>query len=399
MKHKLGLTDEFPYFKQSSLIYLDTAATSQKPQIVLDRLMDFYIHENANVHRGVYQRAQVATQAYEGVRDKVAQWIGAKDRSEIIFNAGTTTGLNWLAQGLVKNKLKQGDVIVTSPLEHHSNLVPWQVLAKESGAMLEFFTLNKDFQVDLDNIQFEGPVKAVAIQMVSNVLGVRQDIKKICQWAHEQGALVIVDAAQALAHHPVDVQALGVDALCFSGHKMYGPTGVGVAYLNQKHHQDCQPMLYGGEMIHKVDCQTSTYKQAPWKFEGGTPAIAQVVGLGAAIDFIQSIGMTKIENYIEDLTQRVLEGLASIEGVDIYHGQSGIVSYNIQGVHPHDAATAYDLESIAVRAGHHCAQPLMRVLDQAATLRVSLGIYNTESEIQHLIETTRKVRDFFHEFS
>lgn len=395
---------DFPFLSKDPsakpYLYLDTAATSQKPQVVLDRMMAYYVHENANVHRGVYQRAQVATQAYEGVRQQVADFIKSPSSRDIIFTSGTTAGLNFLAQSLLKPRLKAGDIILTTPLEHHSNLVPWQVLAQEKGAKLEYLPLTEDFQVDLSALdQVQGTnVKALVIHHISNVLGVQQPIQQLAQWVHEKGGLIIVDGAQAVAHHPVDVAKLGVDAYCFSGHKMYGPTGVGVTYLKADHHETCLPFFYGGEMINRVGLDQSDYKESPWKFEGGTPPIAQVVGLGAAIDFLKAHEPMERETYIQGLSQALAGGLKDLKGVTVYGAGAGIVSFNIDGVHPHDATSAYDLEGIAIRAGHHCAQPLMRYLGVGATLRASFGLYNQRADIDRFLEVTMKVRDFFHEF-
>lgn len=395
----------FPILNQEingePLIYFDNAATSQTPISVVDAMVAYYQTDNANIHRGVHALAERATQAYEGTRQKVAQWLNAQHTEEIIFNRGTTEGLNFLAQGLVEPQLNEGDLILTTKLEHHSNLVPWQEVCQWTGASLEFLPLSADWTVDLPFLDKydDSSIKALVIHHVSNVLGVEQSLQDLSNWAHERGALLIVDGAQAVPHLPVDVQQLGVDAYCFSGHKMYGPTGIGAVYLKASHHETTQPVQFGGEMIHYVGDLASDYKQAPWKFEAGTMPISQVVGLGAAIDFIADIGYATIGDHESKLVAKLCQGLDHLDGVTRLNqnvqAPHGLVSFNIDGVHPHDAATAYDLEGIAVRAGHHCAQPLMRVLDTPATLRASVGMYNTLEEVERFIEVTEKVRDFF----
>lgn len=397
------LRQQFPILNQTvndePLIYFDNAATTQKPQVVLDAMMRYYQEDNANIHRGVHSLAERATTQYEAVRSKVAQFIGAKAMNEIIYTSGTTASLNFLARGLVEPLMKKGDIILTTTLEHHSNFVPWQAVCQRTGAKLKMLPLTEDFTVDLAQLpQAEAlkSVKALVIQHVSNVLGVEQPVRQLTEWAHQHNIIVIVDGAQAVAHQSLDIEALGVDAYCFSGHKLYGPTGIGICYLNRRHHATCQPFFYGGEMIHYVGDETSNYKEAPWKFEGGTPPIAEVIGLGAAIDWLNDIGMKPLQTHVQQLTQRLTQGMSEIDGVTVYHqGQNGILSFNIEGVHPHDAATGYDMEGIAVRAGHHCAQPLMRYLGVHATLRASLAVYNTEAEVNHFIEVTKKVKEFF----
>lgn len=392
----------FPIFENQvngePLIYLDTAATSQKPKLVLERMLDYYQKENANIHRGVYHLAQEATKAYEEVREKVANFIGAGDSKEIIFTSGTTAGINFLASSLVAPLLEKGDQILVTRLEHHSNLVPWQELAKRTGANLAYMPLLDNYQIDLSSLDRFDQVKVIAVQSTSNVLGQNQAIQSLAKWAHDRGAIIIVDAAQTVAHNPLDVIEWDVDALCFSGHKMYGPTGVGVTYLKKTWHNTCRPFFYGGEMIHYVGDEESNFKEGPWKFEGGTPPIGQVVGLGAAIDFLQDLDRVQIKNQIESLTTYLARGLERIEGIRVYGAQSGIVSFNFEGIHPHDAATAYDLEGIALRAGHHCAQPLMRCLGIDACLRASLGIYTDKADIEAMIQSSQKVKEFFDGF-
>lgn len=390
------------------LIYFDHAATSQTPSAVLEALSDYYTHYKANIHRGIHQLAQRATDAYENSRKFIGQFIGAQDSSEIIFTSGTTQGINLIARGLVEPLLEAGDIILTSRLEHHSNLVPWQEVAKRTGAHLQYLDLDEATQVldlealkAMDKDQLKA-VKAIAIQHVSNVLGVEQPIKTLCQWAHQHDILVVVDGAQALPHMPVNVSDLGVDAYCFSGHKAYGPTGIGVCYLNKSLHTQTQPVNFGGEMIHYVGDFESNYKSPPWKFEAGTPPIAQAIALQAALEFIESVGYDSIHTHETALAQRLYKGLQAIDGIELYQspttisqGSHGIVCFNFRAIHPHDVATAYDMEGIAVRAGHHCAQVLMRQLDAAATLRASMGVYNTVEEVNRFVASTHRVKEFF----
>ena len=395
------------------LIYFDNAATTHKPQAVIDRLVKFYQQDNANIHRGVHTLAQRATDQYERARQTVANFIESQSASEISFTSGTTASLNHLARGLVEPQLKAGDQIMVTALEHHSNLVPWQEVAKRTGAELIYAPLDPlTGKVDLARLANETDtrrLKAIAIQHVSNVLGVEQPIKAITDWAHQQARnslpnqqdiLVIVDGAQAVAHQPVNVQALGVDAYCFSGHKLYAPTGIGVCYLQAKHHDRTQPTQFGGEMIHLVGDYQSNYKQAPWKFEAGTPPIAQAIALAEAIEFLTQFDWQTLQVHEKNLTHQLVQGLQSISGITLLHPPQqadyhGIVSYNIEGVHPHDAATGYDQEGIAIRAGHHCAQPLMRYLNVTATLRASLSLYNTQAEVEQFLQSTQAVKEFF----
>lgn len=389
----------FPILNQvindETLIYFDNAATTQKPKVVIDAMAHYYQEDNANIHRGVHTLAQRATEVYEATRSVVQNFIGAKHCEEIIFTSGTTAGINFLARSLVEPIISPGDIILTTVIEHHSNLVPWQELAKRTGAKLIFMPLDAFFRVTLEQLDLLERVKCIAIHHVSNVLGVSQDLQFISEWAKQRGALLIVDGAQAVAHQAINLSELHVDAYCFSSHKLYGPTGVGICYLNKKHHDHCLPFFYGGEMIHHVEKTNATYKSAPWKFEGGTPPIAQVVGLKAAIEWMQTIGYKAIEKHEHQLMQLLFEKLSNIDGVKIYGSGNGIISFNLEGIHPHDAATAYDMEGIALRAGHHCAQPLMEYLNIPASLRASIAMYNTEEEVEKFIKVTKKVKEFF----
>lgn len=399
---------QFPILEQSvnnePLIYFDNAATSQTPHSVVEALADYYHYDNANIHRGVHTLAERATRAYEGSRHYIANFIGAKDASEVIFTSGTTDGINFLARGLVEDQLETDDIILTTPLEHHSNLVPWQELCQRKGAKLEYMALNEDFQVNLSVLKKRNTenIRAIVIQHVSNVLGVEQPIQALSEWAREHDILLIVDGAQAIPHQAINVNDLGIDAYCFSGHKAYGPTGVGICYLNERHHQQARPVQYGGEMIHFVGDYESNYKDSPWKFEAGTPPIAQAIALQTALEYINQIGVEAIAQHEAALTQQLYQGLQEIDGIELYQSPDiiarnphGIISFNFTTIHPHDAASAYDMEGIAVRAGHHCAQVLMRKLDVAATLRASVGMYNTAAEVEQFLLVTKKIKEFF----
>ena len=399
---------QFPILEQSvnnePLIYFDNAATSQTPHSVVEALADYYHHDNANIHRGVHTLAERATRAYEESRQYIANFIGAKDASEVIFTSGTTDGINFLARGLVEDQLETDDIILTTPLEHHSNLVPWQELCQRKGAKLEYMALNEDFQVNLSVLKKRNTenIRAIVIQHVSNVLGVEQPIQALSEWAREHDILLIVDGAQAIPHQAINVNDLGIDAYCFSGHKAYGPTGIGVCYLNERHHQQARPVQYGGEMIHFVGDYESNYKDSPWKFEAGTPPIAQAIALQTALEYINQTGIEAISQHEAALTQQLYQGLQEIDGIELYQSPDiiarnphGIISFNFTTIHPHDAASAYDMEGIAVRAGHHCAQVLMRKLDVAATLRASVGMYNTAAEVEQFLLVTKKIKEFF----
>lgn len=398
----------FPILDQEvhgeALIYLDNAATTQKPQSVLDGVRQYYAQDNANIHRGIHTLAQRATEAYEGARTKLAAFIGA-DREEVIFHRGTTEGLNFLVRSLVEPRLTNHSKVFTTRLEHHSSLVPVQALCQRTGAELVFLPLDRDFRVDLAALDQVDTThgEALVIQHVSNVLGQAQDIAAIVAWAHAHNILVIVDGAQAAGKRPLNLHHLGVDGYAFSGHKMYGPTGIGVTYLARRHHATTPPLFYGGEMIHVVADATADYKASPWKYEAGTMPIAQAIGLALAVDMLNALGWDALQAHEASLGRRLYQGLAAMDGVTLYGPMDpngtvrhGIVAFNLDGIHPHDAASAYDLEGIALRAGHHCCQPLMRLLEIDACLRVSVAVYNTLAEVDRFLAVTAKVRDFFH---
>lgn len=397
---------DFPILTQmvndEPLVYLDSAATSQKPKTVLDAVATYYQTTNANVHRGVYVLAQQATQAYEEVRQKVATYLNAPSSQEVVYTKGTTQSINWIAQGYFAKVLQPGDEIVVSYLEHHSNLVPWQQVAKQTGAKLVYLNLTEQGRLDLQDAREKITAKTavVALGHVSNVLGVINPIAQLSQLAHANGALMVVDGAQAVGHIPVDVQALGADFYAFSGHKMLAPTGIGVLWGHQELLEQMEPLEFGGEMIEFVDLQESTFKPVPYKFEGGTQNIAGVIGLGAALDYLQQFDLTEIKQHEQALVKQALAGLKEIPGISLYgpldtHERGGIISFNLNNLHPHDTATALDMEGVAVRAGHHCAQPLMRYLKTPATVRASFYLYNTPQDVSRLIDAVWATKEFF----
>ncbi|MGG3833039.1 cysteine desulfurase [Geobacillus thermocatenulatus] len=381
------------------LVYFDSAATSQKPLPVIEALDRYYREYNSNVHRGVHTLGTKATDAYEGAREKVRRFLNAQSAQEIIFTRGTTASLNLVASSYGRANVKEGDEIVITHMEHHSNLIPWQQLAKQTGATLKYIPLQEDGTIDLRDVEetVTEAAKIVAIAHVSNVLGTINPVREIARIAHERGAVVVVDAAQSAPHMKVDVQELDCDFLALSGHKMCGPTGIGVLYGKKKWLEQMEPVEFGGEMIDFVELYDSTWKELPWKFEGGTPIIAGAIGLGAAIDFLEQIGLDAISAHEHELAQYALERLADIDGVTVYgpKERAGLVTFNIDGVHPHDVATVLDAEGIAIRAGHHCAQPLMKWLGVTATARASFYLYNTKEEIDRFIAALQKAKEYF----
>lgn len=384
-----------------ALVYLDNAATTQKPQAVLDAMDRYYHYDNANVHRGVHTLAERATKAYEEARETVRGFINAKDTAEILFTRGTTTSLNWVAQsyGAFVN---EGDEILISYMEHHSNIIPWQQLAKRKKAILRYIEITENGELDLADAKEKINAKTaiVSITHASNVLGVINPINQLAKWAHEHQAVIVVDGAQSTPHMTVDVQALDVDFFAFSSHKLCGPTGIGVLYGKRALLEQMEPVEFGGEMIDFVELQDSTWKELPWKFEAGTPNMAGAIGLAAAIEYLQAIGLDTIHNYEASLVEYVLPKLAAIDGVTIYgpHDVSkhtGVISFTIDGIHPHDIATALDMEGVAVRAGHHCAQPLMKRLAVSSTARASFYFYNTKEECDVFLTAIQATKEFF----
>jgi cysteine desulfurase/selenocysteine lyase len=399
------LRREFPILNQAvngkTLAFLDSAASSQKPRRVIDCLEDYYQRYNANVHRGIYRLSEEATFAFERARGKVARFINARSQREIVFVRNTTEAINLVARSWGDANLREGDRILLSIMEHHSNLVPWQMLAQRTGAKLEFLPIDGEGRLALDNleVQLEG-VRLVAITQQSNVLGTINPVAEIAQRAHAVGALVLVDGAQSVPHMPVDVQALDIDFLAFSGHKMCGPTGIGVLWGRRAILEQMPPFLGGGSMIKVVGLHESTYADIPARFEAGTPAIAEAIALGEAVDFLQEIGMDRIYAHERELLGYALERLTEVEGLRVYgptttEMRGGAVSFTLDGVHPHDVAAVLDGEGIAVRAGHHCAQPLHAHYDIPATTRASFYLYNIPEEIDRLVAALHKVRTLF----
>ncbi len=347
------------------LVYLDNAATTQKPQVVLDTLMAYYHEDNANVHRGVHTLAERATAAYEASREKLRQFINAKSTKEVLFTRGTTTGLNWVGR-FAEQVLEPGDEVVISIMEHHSNIIPWQEACKKTGAKLVYAYL-KDGQLDMEDLanKITEKTKFVSLAQVSNVLGCINPVKEIAKLAHQVGAYMVVDGAQSAPHMAIDVQDLDCDFFTLSGHKMLGPTGIGVLYGKEEILNQMNPIEFGGEMIDFVYEQEATWKELPWKFEAGTPNIAGAIALGAAVDYLSALGMENIHAYEQELVDYVLPKLQAIDGLTVYGPEdpsqhAGVIAFNIDGLHPHDVATALDYEGVAVRAGHHCAQPLIQ---------------------------------------
>ncbi|HEL2036413.1 TPA: cysteine desulfurase [Streptococcus suis] len=382
------------------LVYLDNAATTQKPQQVLDVLADYYQKDNANVHRGVHTLSERATARYEAARQKVADFIQAKSSKEILFTRGTTTSLNWVAQ-FAKEILQPDQEVIISVQEHHSNIIPWQQACQQTGAKLRYVTL-KDGELDMDHLRslLSSKTKFVSLAHVSNVLGSVAPIGEIAELVHQVGAYLVVDGAQSVPHMGVNVQELDVDFYAFSGHKMLGPTGIGVLYGKEELLNLMSPVEFGGEMIDFVYEQSATWKELPWKFEAGTPNIAGAIGLGAAVDYLTEIGMDAIQAHEAELVDYVFPRLQAIPGLTIYGSQdlskrTGVIAFNLDDLHPHDVATALDYEGVAVRAGHHCVQPLLRYLQVPATVRASFYIYNTKADCDKLVEAIIKTKEFF----
>ncbi len=394
----------FPILDQTingyPLAYLDSAASAQKPIQVIEAIKQYYEHDHANVHRGVHTLGSRATEAYEEARAKVAQFIHAERVEEVIFTRGTTSSINLVASSYARAVCKEGDEIVISAMEHHSNLLPWQQAAKATGAVLKYIPLEADGTFTMEAVEntITQRTKIVAVSHISNVLGIANPVKQIAAIAHRHGAVVMVDGAQSIAHTKVDVQALDCDFYVFSGHKMCGPTGIGVLYGKKAHLDQMEPSEYGGEMIADVGLYDATWKELPWKFEGGTPIIAGAIGLGAAIDFLEQIGMDAIEAHDKQLTRYAVERMKHMRTLTMYgpeEGRVGLVTFNLDAVHPHDLATVLDMHGVAIRAGHHCCQPLMRHLGVGATARASFYLYNTEADVDQFLLGLNKARAYF----
>ncbi len=383
------------------LVYLDSAATSQKPRCVIDAMSRFYQEQNANIHRGVHHLAEVATQAFESARARVARFLGVDDPRQIVFTRNATESINLVARSWGGANLQGGDLVLLTQMEHHSNLVPWQMLAAERGLRLEFVPVSDEGELDLEayrRLLAEGP-RLVGFTHMSNMLGTINPAAELTRLAHEAGAVVLVDAAQSVPHLPIDVAAIGADFLAFSGHKMCGPTGIGVLYGRRELLESMPPFLGGGDMIKRVELHRFTTNEVPYKFEAGTPAIAEAIGLGEAVDFLERIGMKAVLEHEQKLIEYTLERLAEIPGVRVYGPaaprRGGVASFTVAEAHPHDVAQVLDSLGIAVRAGHHCAMPIHERYGLMATTRASFYLYNTEQEVDRLVEGLYRVRQLF----
>ena len=400
----MGLSSEtikkdFPIFNNSDLVYLDNAATTHKPQSVLNAVDRLYTEANANVHRALYSLGSESTERFENSRTKVADFINANSAKEIIFTSGTTESINLLARSL-GNTLNPGDEILISEMEHHSNIVPWQLTAERTGTTLNYIPVTETGELDLSEPDqyFKPNTKIVSITHISNVLGTINPVKKLAEMAHDMGALFIVDGAQGVPHLQVNVQDLGCDFYAFSGHKMLGPTGIGALWGKTELLDGIEPFMGGGEMIETVTMESSTWNEIPYKFEAGTPNFAQAVGLGAAVDYLKTIGMSTIAEHEKTLTAYALNKINQIEGIRI-HGsadeRAGVISFNVDGIHPHDLAQFLNEDNIAIRVGHHCAQPLLSTLGETATARLSFYIYNDESDVDKFYNSLTNIRKYF----
>ena len=402
MEEYLKIRKDFPIFENTDVAYLDSGATSQKPKCVIDAEKNFYENFNANPHRGAYELSIEATRVYEEARKKIAKFINAKYPQEIVFTKNASEALNLVAYSYGLDNLNEKNSVVISIMEHHSNLVPWQYVTKKTGSTLEYMYIDKNYEIPEEEIKTKitDKTKVVAITHVSNVLGTINDVKKIAKYAHEKGAVVLVDASQSIPHRKIDVQDLDADFLVFSGHKMLGPMGIGILYGKKEILEKMNPFLMGGDMIEYVYEQETTFAEIPNKFEAGTQNVAGAVGLAAAIDYIENLGYENIQKVEEELIDYAKEELAKLDFVETYYtnkkeNHSSVISFNIKGIHPHDLATILDSEGVAIRAGHHCAQPLARFLNLAATCRASFYIYNTKEDVDRLIAGLNRAHNMF----
>jgi len=384
------------------LVYLDNAATSQKPRQVIDALVRYYETYNANIHRAVHALGEEATNAYEEAREKTRRFINASDAESIVFTRNTTESINLVAYSWGRANIREGDEILLTQMEHHSNLIPWQQLAKEKGATVRYVPVTDQGTLELNGVEnlFDARTKMMAMPHVSNALGTIIPVEKIVAEARRQGVMTLVDGAQAAPHLPVDVQAIGADFYAMSSHKMLGPTGVGVLYGRREMLEEMEPFLGGGEMIKKVTYEGATWNDLPWKFEAGTPNIADVIAFGAAIDYLEGLGMENVRQHEAEITSYALDRLAKLPDITLYGPmdvaqRGGVVSMNFKDLHPHDVGTVLDQHGVAIRAGHHCAQPLMRTLGVSGTARASFYLYNTPEEVDVLVDALQAAIDFF----
>ena len=396
---KPSIKSDFPIFNDSDLVYLDNASTTQKPQQVLDAIQSMYSKTNANVHRALYDIGSEATEKFENSRKKVSNFISSESENEIIFTGGTTESINLLAHSL-GNKLRAGDEILVSEMEHHANLVPWQMACQRTGANLKFIPIDKKGDLDLSDLEtlFTNSTRIISITQVSNVLGTINPINDIAKIANEIGAIFIVDGAQGVPHQSINVKELGCDFYAFSGHKMLAPTGVGVLWGRMEKLEEMEPFMGGGEMIETVTMQSSTWNQVPYKFEAGTPNFVQAVGLGAAIDYLNNLGMDKVYEHEKKVTEYALAKMSQIEQINIFgspKNRAGVISFNIDGIHAQDLAQFLNEDNIAIRVGHHCAQPLLSKLDQNSVARLSIYIYNDETDIDLFCNSLSNIKQYF----
>ena len=401
----MNFKDEFPILQERKISYLDSGATTQKPQCVIDAIESYYKECNANPHRGAYSLSIEATEKYESTREKIAKFINARNREEIIFSKNATESLNLIAYSYGLDNLKKDDEVVLSIMEHHSNLVPWQYVTKKTNSKLKFMYINKDYELSKEEIESKitDKTKVVGITHVSNVLGTINNVKEIIKYAHKKGAVVIVDASQSIPHMKIDVQDLDADFLVFSGHKMFAPLGIGVLYGKKELLNKMTPFLMGGDMIEYVNEQNTTFAPLPNKFEAGTQNVEGVIGLGSAIDYIEKIGYKEIQNVEEAITKYAVNELSKLDFLELYitphlENHSTVISFNIKGVHPHDVASILDSNGVCVRSGNHCAQPLLRYLGMDSTCRASFSIYNTKEDVDNLVEALKKAYKMFEKY-
>jgi len=396
-----NIKSHFPIFQHHpDLVYLDNAATTQKPQSVIDVISNFYKKENANIHRGIYPLAVSASQKYEAVRGKVAQFLNAKSADEIVYTSGTTASINLVAHSFLSPRLKQGDEVIISAMEHHANLIPWQMVCKKAGAHLRVIPMNEKGELDLAffKTMLSRKVKLVAITHISNSLGTINPIEEMIDLAHQKDIPVLVDGAQSVAHYPIDLQALDVDFFTFSGHKIFGPTGIGILYGKKQYLNGMQPHQFGGDMIKNVTFESSIFADAPQRFEAGTTNIVGVIGLGAAIDFVNELDRNEVLVFLKEIENNLISKLLEINDLSIFgqaKNKSAIVSFSMKNIHPHDIATFLGAENIAVRAGHHCTQPVMDFFQIPATTRASFSIYNQAEEVDFFVEKIKEIKQFF----